>query len=81
MYVYGPVPSRRLGLSLGVSPIPAKTRTYTCVYCQLGRTTKITATRQSFYKKEDIFNKIVLRGKKTQFYSHTYCVLFQIMYI
>ena len=34
MYVFGPVPSRRLGRSIGVSPIPAKTCTYSCAYCQ-----------------------------------------------
>ena len=37
-YVYGPVPSRRLGISLGISPIPKKTCNYSCIYCQLGRT-------------------------------------------
>ena|GEM_PF-4817615 len=51
-FTYGPVPSRRLGRSLGVSPIPPKTCSYTCVYCQLGKTTNLTSTRQSFYKKE-----------------------------
>ncbi len=67
MYVYGPVPSRRLGSSLGVSPIPAKTCTYTCVYCQLGRTTDLTSVRQSFYKKEDILDEILARGRDSQF--------------
>lgn len=41
-YVFGPVPSRRLGRSLGVDLIPAKTCTFNCVYCQVGRTTKQT---------------------------------------
>ena len=36
-HIFGPVPSRRLGLSLGVDILPAKTCTYDCVYCQLGR--------------------------------------------
>ena len=44
-YVYGPVPSRRLGRSLGVDLVPFKTCTYDCIYCQLGRTTDQT-TRQ-----------------------------------
>lgn len=39
-YVFGPVPSRRLGLSLGVDLLPAKTCTYDCLYCQLGKTGK-----------------------------------------
>jgi wyosine [tRNA(Phe)-imidazoG37] synthetase (radical SAM superfamily) len=43
--VYGPVPSRRLGRSLGVDLIPLKTCTYDCVYCQLGRTTNKTVRR------------------------------------
>jgi wyosine [tRNA(Phe)-imidazoG37] synthetase (radical SAM superfamily) len=43
--VYGPVPSRRLGRSLGVDLVPLKTCTYDCVYCQLGRTTSRTVRR------------------------------------
>jgi len=41
-YLYGPVPSRRLGRSLGIDLIPYKICTYDCIYCQLGRTTKHT---------------------------------------
>ncbi len=59
MYVYGPVPSRRLGRSLGVSPIPSKTCSYSCVYCQLGKTNRKQIKRESFYPKEDIFTEIV----------------------
>jgi wyosine [tRNA(Phe)-imidazoG37] synthetase (radical SAM superfamily) len=40
--VYGPVPSRRLGRSLGVDLVPFKTCSYDCIYCQLGRTTALT---------------------------------------
>lgn len=58
MYAYGPVPSRRLGSSLGVSPIPPKTCSYSCVYCQLGRTTRMQIKRESFYPKERIFKDI-----------------------
>lgn len=58
MYTYGPVPSRRLGRSLGVSPIPPKTCSYSCVYCQLGRTRHLQIERESFYPKEDIFSEI-----------------------
>ena len=53
-YIFGPVPSRRLGRSLGVSPIPKKTCNYSCVYCQLGRTNKMTNARQEFFPLEDI---------------------------
>ncbi|MFA5028412.1 MAG: radical SAM protein [Candidatus Methylomirabilota bacterium] len=47
-HVYGPVPSRRLGRSLGVDLVPFKTCSYDCTYCQLGRTTHQTLERQSF---------------------------------
>jgi len=57
-YLYGPVPSRRLGQSLGVSPIPPKTCNYSCVYCQIGRTTHFTNVRQDFFPKEEILNEI-----------------------
>jgi len=67
IFTYGPVPSRRLGRSLGVSPIPAKTCSYTCVYCQLGRTTNLTSTRKRFYPREDILTEIIQRGKDSRF--------------
>ncbi|MBN2536794.1 radical SAM protein [candidate division WOR-3 bacterium] len=57
-YVYGPVPSRRLGLSLGVSIIPRKTCTIDCVYCQCGRTTRRTLKREPFYPVEDIVEQV-----------------------
>ena len=57
-YVYGPVPSRRLGRSLGVNPIPAKTCNYSCVYCQLGRTHELTNRRERFYPPQDIAAEI-----------------------
>lgn len=58
-HVYGPVPSRRLGKSLGVSPIPSKTCNYSCVYCQLGRTDHMTNVRQNFYDPQEILNEIL----------------------
>jgi len=57
-FAFGPVPSRRLGKSLGINNIPAKTCTYSCVYCQLGRTINMTTERQAFYKPEDIFREV-----------------------
>ena len=65
MYTYGPVPSRRLGRSLGVSLIPPKTCSYNCVYCQPGKTTRLQSGRKSFYPKEDILAEIIKRGKDT----------------
>jgi len=50
IYSYGPVPSRRLGKSLGINNIPAKVCSYSCVYCQVGRTTQMEDERRSFYK-------------------------------
>ncbi|MBN1336719.1 MAG: radical SAM protein [Deltaproteobacteria bacterium] len=47
-HVYGPVPSRRLGRSLGVDLIPYKTCSYDCIYCQLGRTTDRTLERKAY---------------------------------
>ena len=47
-YVYGPIPSRRLGQSLGIDPIPFKTCNWNCVYCQLGRTAPMTNTRREY---------------------------------
>jgi wyosine [tRNA(Phe)-imidazoG37] synthetase (radical SAM superfamily) len=52
--VYGPVPSRRLGLSLGINVIPFKTCTLDCIYCQCGRTTKKMLERRSFFPANDI---------------------------
>jgi wyosine [tRNA(Phe)-imidazoG37] synthetase (radical SAM superfamily) len=54
MKAFGPVPSRRLGHSLGINNIPPKICTYSCVYCQLGRTTKMQVERNAFYKPEEI---------------------------
>lgn len=56
-YVFGPIPSRRLGRSLGISPLPKKTCNYSCIYCQLGRTDRMTNERQEFYKTEDILEE------------------------
>lgn len=56
-YVYGPVPSRRLGISLGISPIPKKVCNYSCIYCQLGRTNHMSNTRQMFFNVKDIIDE------------------------
>ncbi|MGC8787253.1 MAG: radical SAM protein [Anaerolineae bacterium] len=54
MIAFGPVPSRRLGRSLGINNIPPKICTYSCVYCQLGRTLNMQIRRQSFYAPDEI---------------------------
>jgi wyosine [tRNA(Phe)-imidazoG37] synthetase (radical SAM superfamily) len=56
MISFGPVPSRRLGKSLGINNIPGnKICTYACIYCQVGATRHYTLDRQSFYSPEQIF--------------------------
>jgi wyosine [tRNA(Phe)-imidazoG37] synthetase (radical SAM superfamily) len=57
-YVYGPVPSRRLGFSLGVDIVPYKACTLDCIYCQLGRTTRKVIKRKPYTPKEEIFKEI-----------------------
>jgi len=51
---FGPVPSRRLGQSIGINNIPPKICTYSCIYCQLGRTHTLQMTRQPFYTLQEI---------------------------
>jgi wyosine [tRNA(Phe)-imidazoG37] synthetase (radical SAM superfamily) len=65
-YSYGPVPSRRLGRSLGVNNIPAKVCPYSCVYCQVGRTTQMRNDRRYFYEPEEIFRDVHGRLAKAQ---------------
>jgi len=57
-FVYGPVASRRLGLSLGVDIIPFKTCSLDCVYCQLGSTGKATTRRGSWFPPGEILGQI-----------------------
>jgi wyosine [tRNA(Phe)-imidazoG37] synthetase (radical SAM superfamily) len=55
---FGPVPSRRLGQSIGINNIPSKICTYSCVYCQIGRTPLLQITRQSFYTPQEIMDSV-----------------------
>ncbi|MFZ5880820.1 MAG: radical SAM protein [Chloroflexota bacterium] len=57
-YVFGPVPSRRLGQSLGVDTIPFKTCNWNCVYCQLGRSTPLVNERREYIPREDILAEV-----------------------
>lgn len=56
--VFGPVPSRRLGRSLGINNIPPKRCSYSCVYCQLGRTADIQIRRKAFYEPLELARNI-----------------------
>ena len=58
MIAFGPVPSRRLGRSLGVNHVPPKICTYSCAYCQLGRTIKMQVERQPFYEPEQVVRAV-----------------------
>ena len=56
--VFGPVPSRRLGQSLGIDPIPLKTCNWNCVYCQLGRTRPLRNERKYYFPPEEILIQV-----------------------
>jgi len=58
MIAFGPVPSRRLGKSLGINNIPPKACTYSCVYCQLGRTIALQTKRRAFYAPKAILKAV-----------------------
>lgn len=53
-YVFGPVPTRRLGQSLGIDPVPLKTCNWNCVYCQLGRSIPMVNERKDFFPADEI---------------------------
>ncbi len=57
-YLFGPVPSRRLGMSLGVDLVPRKICSLDCVYCEVGATTKLTTERMEYVPYEKVINEI-----------------------
>lgn len=65
-YIFGPVPSRRLGLSLGVDLIPAKTCTYDCLYCQVGRTTSRIVETRPFAPIQEVLVELKRGIEKTK---------------
>jgi wyosine [tRNA(Phe)-imidazoG37] synthetase (radical SAM superfamily) len=76
MIAFGPVPSRRLGKSLGINNIPPKICSYSCVYCQVGKTNKLKYLRKEYYKPEDIFGdvqelvvKVKKKGEKIDYFT------------
>ncbi len=67
-YVYGPVPSRRLGRSLGVDLVPYKTCSFDCIYCQLGRTTQKTIERREWAPIDAVAEQVRARlGSKPDY--------------
>jgi len=59
-HLYGPVPSRRLGRSLGIDLVPYKVCTYDCIYCQIGKTTEKTLLRKQYVPVEEILEELRL---------------------
>lgn len=57
-YIYGPVKSRRLGLSLGITLTPYKVCSFNCIYCQLGATTEITRERKEYIPIQEILSEL-----------------------
>lgn len=57
-HLFGPVPSRRLGMSLGVDLVPAKVCSYNCVYCECGRTTTPTARRDEYVPVDEVLAEL-----------------------
>jgi wyosine [tRNA(Phe)-imidazoG37] synthetase (radical SAM superfamily) len=76
-YVYGPVKSRRLGLSLGISIIGHKSCNFDCVYCQLGKTTNKTDEIKEYAKTEDVLAELkeFLCNRKEEISSLNYITL------
>ncbi len=57
-YLFGPVPSRRLGLSLGIDLVPLKTCSLNCVYCECGRTTRLTVARKEYVPVDKVLEEL-----------------------
>jgi len=66
LLTFGPVPSRRLGQSLGINNIPPKICTYSCVYCQVGRTLNMQINREEFYTVNEIVQSVEKHIKAAQ---------------
>ena len=56
--VFGPVPSRRLGRSIGINNIPHKICSYSCSYCQIGKAVKMQVKRQPFFIPDEIVSQV-----------------------
>lgn len=57
-YLFGPVPSRRLGISLGVDLVPHKTCSLNCIYCECGKTTNLTSDRKEYVPTETVLTEL-----------------------
>ncbi|MCK9565270.1 MAG: radical SAM protein [Methanothrix sp.] len=70
MIAFGPVPSRRLGRSLGINNIPAKICSYSCAYCQVGKTLQMEVKRRSFYSPLEIYQEVKEKVDSSQSLGH-----------
>ncbi len=66
MKAFGPVPSRRLGKSIGVNNIPHKNCTYSCIYCQVGKAVRMQLERQTFYLPDKLAHEVKAILEKTE---------------
>lgn len=57
-FLFGPVPSRRLGMSLGIDLVPHKVCTLNCIYCECGRTTNLTIERKEYVPFNDVIKEL-----------------------
>ncbi len=57
-HIYGPVPSRRLGVSLGIDPVPLKVCSFNCVYCEVAKTTLLTTERKEYVSANEILSEL-----------------------
>jgi len=71
MIIFGPIPSRRLGQSLGINNIPPKVCSYACIYCQIGQAIKMDVYRNSFYSPDEIFKKVSEKVEKVYSVNET----------
>lgn len=69
-FTFGPVPSRRLGFSLGIDIIPRKICTFDCIYCQIGKTTNHEIKRKSFFNKHEIVEEIINKVRQASHIDH-----------
>ena len=64
--IFGPIPSRRLGRSLGINNIPPKICSYSCVYCQIGVTDSMSIKRKNYYLLDEVFKEVSEKVKQLQ---------------
>ena len=57
-YLFGPVPSRRLGISLGVDLVPLKVCSLDCIYCECGKTTTLTLERKEYIPLKEVIAEL-----------------------